>query len=241
MARDIDERSRDILTFRPVIDFVEPDQEPEEPNPVEVPLDEPQAEDIAARKERIRKIAKAVEVLGAAVQARVDRRAKDVKIRLDPVVDAATIQALKRQFPEDDDEKPDKDYSISYDRYKICRDRIRVEGERVALNATVSEEEIARAREALDRNEANIGGFGTREATDGSLRPELEPKARIIEPIDIDEFQNLLIRILVNYIWRKFIKKRIPGGRFLPKRIAKIPKRFRNQIKDIEGFGVKVL
>lgn len=237
MTREIDDQSRDILSFRPTIDFVEPAQEEQE---ILGRDDSPQeVEELDARNTRIKNLAKAVETLSAAVQAKVDRKAKDVVMRLDPIVDKQVIDAIKRQCPEVDDSG-----TIPYSCYKKCKEIICAKGLEAAEKGTTSDEEISAAREEILAGSAKIGGLGTEEAVTGGLRPELYIKNQLIEPFNVPEFQNYLIRVLVNFIWKNFIKKAIPlppGVPELPEQLAKVPPEFELQLSGIADLGVDVL
>jgi hypothetical protein len=239
MPRDLDSQSRDLLNFRPNIDFVEPDVLPAAPNPVAPP---PPIIDDGAEAERVRlrlfNLADSVEILATAVQAKIDAKAIEMRIKLDPKVDAAAIAAVRRHGGDDE---------IDYELYKHCRDMLRAYADQQAAKNRITQEQIDAAREGLDKFDA---GFGSLAAKNGTLRPELSPKAQLVEPLDLDKFQNLLIRILVNFIWKKFIKPtfkpiRIPGlgsvAKLLPDKLVKIPKSFEKQLDNLEDSGLPVL
>lgn len=239
MAKDLDSQSRGLLNFRPNINFVEPDVLPATPNPVPPP---PPVIDDGAEAERIRirlfNLADSVEILATAVQAKIDARAIEMRVKLDPRVDAAVIQAVRRHGGEDE---------ITYELYKHCRDRLREYADQQASKNRITQEQIDAAREGLDKFDA---GFGSLAAKNGTMRPELSPKAQLIEPLDLDKFQNLLIRILVNFIWKKFIKPtfkpiKIPGlgsvADLLPDKLVKIPKSFEKQLAGVEKAGIPIL
>ena len=242
MSKEIDSQSRGILNFRPIIDFVEPEVESVAPNPIPSPA--PIIDD-AIEAEKIRQdlfnLAESVDVLAAAVQARIDLKAKNMAIRLDPNADVAVIAALRREFPDAEDGV------ITYDMYKHCRDNIRAYADVQAKKNEITQDLIDAATK--DPN-AIAGGFGSPSSKDGTMRPDLMPKAQLIEPLDIDEFQNELIKILANFIWKKFIKPTfkpigIPGvgnlADALPDEIAKVSSKFKNQMKGAEDKGVPFL
>lgn len=248
MAKEIDQKSSNILGFRPRIEFVEPEQEDFVPNPVaEAPTD--QLKEFQDKKQLLWNLANSVEVLAAAVQARVDKKAKDVTVALDPIVDAPVIAALKREFPdipfttEDTPNGPtEKGFIITYDMYKHCRDKLRQRADEIALQGTTTEEDIEKARKGLP---AYRGDFGRAEAKDGRLRPDLSDKATIIKPIDIQKFQNYLIRILINFLWKKFLRPPLaafpPLDLILPEELASLPPAFKKQISEVKEKGVEVL
>lgn len=249
MANKLDTKSKNILNFRPNIAYVEPDQQEVPIDPIPVGIQPQEAE---ARIQKVQNLADTVNVLAAAVQAKVDQKAANIKIKLDPKVDGAVIAAMKRRFPdefgdEDLNSSADDGIFITYDHYRKCKDDQRNYADQVAKKARTSPQDIALARQKLNAGDTTIGGWGTPEASNGGLRPELEPKAVIVEPLDILEFQNYLIRILVNFIWKNFMRpilaSAIPlgGGALLPKQLVKLPKSFSKQIKNIKDQGVQVL
>lgn len=241
MPQDLDPSSRGILNFRPSIDFVEPSVLPATPNPVEAP---PAVIDDGAEAEKIRlrlyNLADSIEILATAVQAKIDARAVEMRIFLDPKVDAQALAAVRRHEIDTAE--------IPYSLYKHCRDQLRQYADEQAAKNRITKEQIDAARVEMEKKP--IGGFGTPEAKNGSLRPELNPKAQLIEPLDLDEFQNLLIRILVNFIWKKFIKPTfkpigIPGlgsiADALPDKLCKIPKNFEKQLDNLSDSGIPIL
>jgi hypothetical protein len=203
MSCRFDDLDREILEFRPDITFVEPDAEPATPNPVDAPIEKLQLEEIESERERIKQIAKAVNALATATQARLDERAKDMVVQLDTNIDQDVIQALRRKGADDPT-------VITYEQYRECRDNIRNKGISIAAQATTTPELVAQAKEAALKAGPNagsqLGGFGTEEAAKGGLRPELDTRATIIPPLNVEEFQIDMICILVNFIWKVFIK-----------------------------------
>lgn len=210
MAKKLDDASRDLLAYRPQINFVEPEVLPGEIEPLEDPV---QLEDIAAERKKVRQLAKAVNALATATQARVDERAKGIIINLDPKVDAQAIMAMRRKFPDSDPTQ------ITYAQYKECKENMRKKGEEIGKKATISPQDVekalqdqaaAAAGEFAPGNFNQLGGYNTPAAIDGGLRPELNTNAQIIEPLDIDEFQDIMMKVLVNFLWKNFIKPVIP-------------------------------
>ena len=55
------------------------------------------------------------------------------------------------------------------------------------------------------------GGYNKDGAESGTLRPELNKEGYVIEPLDIQQVQIDFICILVNYIWKEFIKPSMIG------------------------------
>lgn len=199
MARELDTEDKGVLEYRPNIYFTEPEQQPGE---IEG-LNFLQTEDIEDARDRIKKLAQAINTLATAVQARVDQRADDMVIELDPDVDADAIHAMLRRFPGQDPRK------ITYRQYRECKNGILAKGEEIGKQALISPEQVqdARDRLGLGRNLYVPGGFDVDGLDNGSLRPELNKSAYILPPLNIDRVQVDLICILVNYIWKEYIKE----------------------------------
>lgn len=196
MGYRLDNLDREILEFKPHIDYVEPEQKPGEIEGV----DYLQLEDIQENRAKIKRLANAVNVLAGAVQARVDSKAKDMSIPLDSNVDQDTIQAMKRRFPDSDPTK------ITYQQYRECKDGLRAHGEGVAKQVLVTPDRLKKARDDVySKNSKKItpGGYNKE---NGGFRPELNNTGQIIEPMDLEKVQVDLICILVNYIWKNYIK-----------------------------------
>lgn len=242
MPREIDSSSRNILNFRPVIDFVEPEVESATPNPVALPS--PIIDDfVEAEKVRLElfNLAESVDVLATAMQARIDLKAKDMTIKLDPLVDRAIIDSINRAYPD-----LESDQSITYDMYKQCRENIRLYADAQADKNNLSEEEV----EAAAQDPTGIAAiFNSAEARDGSLRPERMPKAQLIDPIDINKFQISLLKILANLLWQLFIIKAfdfsIAGKNvmgFLPEDLpgAKLNKTEKKVLKKLKKLHIPI-
>lgn len=213
MPNRLDKESRDILEFRPNIAFVEPEVVSVAPTPVPAPLE---SSAIKQEVDQTVALAKAVDTLAAAVQARADLRAEGMVIALHPGADDAAIAAMRRLYPGDNPNE------INYDQYRNCKDQQLEHGVNVAKNAVISEDEIKEAKEdPLNTNQ--IAGFGSADAANGSLRPELNSRAQLVPVLDMKETQDLLIRHFANFVWKSFIKPIIPLP-FLPDKIAKVPK-----------------
>lgn len=274
-------RSRDILNYRPNIDYVEPDLDTTpDIRPTVGDPNANQIEDIELSRKQLRNLAASVRTLAAVTQARVDQKAKDFEVDLDPTVDAPTIAAMRRQFP---DEDPNK---ITYSQYRASKQLLYDRGKKVGERALITPNDVDKAdpnalggfnktkgdfdtslietdKELEDQlgntdpkgsTEEGTGGAGgvvtdstepgihlsAARAESGGLRPELDKRTQIIEPIQIDEFQNLLLRILVNTIWRTFIRPalpKIPGVKW-PKRICKLPSGYTDTLMSIPGLSV---
>jgi len=243
MTRYIDEDSRDILEFRPNIQRFPPAVEPGLITPLSVPGTT--LEEIENDLDKVKKLAQAVNLLAAATQAKADLRAEGMIISLNPSVDADAITAMKRVYPTADPTK------ITYEQYKACKENQRLKGESIGRQVLIDDEEIKKARLDSKLSEskvtAGLGGYGTAAARDGGLRPELDKRGTLIEPINILELQDVLIKILVNFIWKNFIKPGISsiGGivgiamSAVPDEIIPLPEGFK--IADITATGTPVL
>ena len=191
----LDTDSRDILKFRPNINFVEPDQEEGE---IKAFPDPTPPEEIKEERKKIKAYADALRLLAELTQSLIDNEAEGQIIELDSAVDALAIQAMRRSYPDADPNR------ITYEQYKRCEDSIRDHGEKIGQNAVISPDDVAKAREALLSGNVPIGGLGTEASKNGGLRPELDKKNQIIKPIDLDKFRNELIKVLVNMLWKTF-------------------------------------
>lgn len=117
----------------------------------------------------------ALEKLTKVAQKRVDDKVGTFEVELDPVVDATTIAALKRQFP---DANPNK---ITYEQYKKCLSDIRA-AKPPTPAVTASDIRAAKA----DPLRKNFGGLGK---VAGSNRAKVSSPANVVKPVDLDTFQ----------------------------------------------------
>jgi hypothetical protein len=235
MPSNVDTRSKNILNYRPSIEYVEPKQQ----EVVPTPLSELKTPSLP-QTDKLENLAATIDVLGAAVQAQIDQAAKDVAIKLDPAIDAAAIQAILRMFPE---KSTDTTLYITYQDFKDCQDLIASHAADLAKQASISPEDIANARKNIDT--VVPGGYGTPASTDGGLRPELSTKAQIVQPINMSDFQNDLIKILMNYLWKSFIRPplaKIPfASSVLPKDLPKLSKKQNATLNNAKAKGASVL
>lgn len=212
MANKLDDNDRDLLNFRPTIDYVEPEVQPGVIDPISE--DVPQLEDLLEQRRKVARLANAVDVLSAFLQARADEKAKNMIIKLDPTVDAAAIQAVSRKYPGADPNQ------ITYQQYRDCKDNMREAGLEAARKALVTPEQVDAVRDdATDVTPPSLGGFNTDAAKTGGLRPELNKQAQIVEPLNIMDIQMKLICILVDFIWKNFILKAF-GIRIVTKKVS---------------------
>ena len=169
MAKKDFASTRGILNRKPKINFVEPEQVPGEQTPavvVEAPLLE--------RKIQVQTLVnqyKRLEQLSDLAQKRIDTRAKNMKICLDPKTDGNIISALQRKFG-------DVGNCISYAQYKHCLDEISRIG---ARNAS----ELIPKTGLTDPFKTDFSGYTTE---NGTLRPEVQFTSPIAE-IDQEKFQ----------------------------------------------------
>ena len=191
MARDIDPNSRDILEFRPDIQRIEPNVMPGAITPILGPGTT--LEKVEAEVDRVRKLAEAVNILAAATQARADLRAENMVIELDLLADSSTIAAMRRVYPTANPTK------ITYEQYKACKERQRIKGEDIGQQLLITIGEMNNSKD-------NLGGYGSADSKNGKLRPEVNPRAMIIPPINIMQVQDVLIKILVNFTWANIVK-----------------------------------
>jgi len=330
MSQEIKSNDRDILSFQPVIEYVEPPPEAGDITPIT--KEEPSLADIIDRKVGLRNYADAIDKLATALQAKADKRAKNLVIKLDPNIDAAVIQSMQRRFPGEDPN------FITYDQYRRAKDDIREMGKKigsqVAMTPEVIEQQRATAVQSLldstdsrageilspdttpigtvspqkvdpltqisgllgnegedsslpltvgageldnlsaaelaalgiaggiggisggqnvgnshivdnkkpvdgdggvpsqnknvprrsTKTKPSIGGYNDKDASQGSLRPELDNNLQIVPPIKVPEFHINLLCILINLLWKLFIYKKLKNlpvvGSAIPKNLC---------------------
>ena len=173
-------KQRNILNFRPKIYFIEPDQidedtetflgkkDPPDPNAIQT-IDE-NKEEVSSLIEEFKEI----EELCDLAQERINTRAKDMIINLDPQQDAHIIDSLRRHFND-----PTKN-SITYDDYIHCLNQTYEQSESNFFEIDPKEIELG----ASDPFRNTFGSMGLE-----SARPELDPKLQPIKPIDMASFQ----------------------------------------------------
>ncbi|RLC08699.1 MAG: hypothetical protein DRI24_22955 [Deltaproteobacteria bacterium] len=173
------ERQNDILTFRPRINFVQPEQQPLDEfvdHEIELPdtIDtlRQQTEDLVEGYAAVVKLAEQA-------QRRIDDRVANsgnFSAKLDPKVDAAVIAAIKRCHPEHEDST-----TLTFGVYKDCLTRLRQNRPRVPQ---VTAEDIKAAKE--DPLRTDFGGYGNQH---GENRPEISSAAGAVSPLDLSAFQ----------------------------------------------------
>lgn len=160
---------RDILNFRPVINFVEPDQIEEEFNQEEPAIT---LDSIKSDTDQLINDYQNIVELSTVAQTKIDARSQDLVIKLDSSADAHVIAAVQRHFG--DPNKKD----ITYADYKECLSHINQQ----ANFSTVDQSEVDKASQ--DPFRLDFGPYGA-----NSPRPELQDNLQSIEPIDIKNFQ----------------------------------------------------
>jgi hypothetical protein len=235
MTYKLDDTDRDILEFRPNIAFIEPDQQPG----VIKGVDEPQLEDVQDARNKIKKLAQAVNTLATAVQARVDQRAANMFIQLNKDADTDAVHAMLRRFPDADP------YKITYAQYRECRNAIRAKGEEIGKQALITTDQVEEARAKLAVGGAGLyvpGGFNKDGAQNGALRPENDANSYVIPPLNIEKVQIDLICILVNFIWKNFIKTAMKGLPLIGAAVFALPDKLCDPGFEGEGFpGLQIL
>ena len=229
MSEPIDYDSRSILEYVPNIGYVEPDVTSEEPEELHTTYTDPNTHTIKAKS--IQKLAQNVEKIATAVQDEADKLSAGFQVELNAKTDFSAIAALRRHYPE---ANPNK---ITYEQYKQCKDHLREVANGVSDKVLVglSEDNINKEVSAFERNDIgailDIVGPGMMNETGQNIntnRPEDDFASMVVDPIDLDEFQDLILRYLVNSLWKKFIKPTIkaavPFDISLPGEIAALPK-----------------
>jgi hypothetical protein len=174
-----------ILNYKPTIEYEEPLQEetdrPSTPQTNEL-------EDLRNRTKDLISGYKAVQELVAIAKQKVDAKAADMEVALDPVADAAASNALKRCFPDAPDHT-----KITYEQYKACLTRMAKAG---AMTPQVSAAEIEAAK--ANPLQTDFGGLGNQR---GENRPEVSSPAGNVKPVDLKAFQIAGVLALFKMMW----------------------------------------
>jgi hypothetical protein len=217
MTNRFDSSDRDILNYRPEIVFVEPEAE------IEVPVGEtplPTLEEDKKSWEDLGRMALLSKLLADVFQDKISRKVGDFTIGLDPNNDAAVIAAMARKYPEADPTK------ITYQQYRECREGMRDRSDSMANALGPDENLIKEMRMNPMKSQLDAFGLNTPNARQGLLRPDLEKYNQVVEPIDLESFQDALIRRLMNLLWKKFVKPALrplippPMDEIIPDEIA---------------------
>jgi hypothetical protein len=216
----------DILEYRPTIAYDEPDAKPGDIDPY---IEESKHDAQISLQTKAKSLAKSVNALATAIQARVDLKAAEAEVKLDKNTDAAIIASMKRMFGHDAIDPT----VITYEQYKSCKERMRKKGEELGQRTAITPESLNDVQQKIESSGVSLSEFtglgkaGTPEARNGGLRPELQKDGQLIEPIDVAQLQAYLVRIFVNAVWGKFllpIFEQVPGMEgILPDQLAEIP------------------
>jgi len=174
-----------ILNYKPVIEFVEPDIQPDDGDDFFEPEPPATLDSLRTRTANVIEGYKAIKKLTDLAQERIDQRvaaAGGLEMILDPNVDSHVIEALKRKFPDEDPTK------ITYDMYRNCLDAQR----RNQPDLPVVTGEDIRAAKA-DPYRTDFGGLGN---TGGQNRAEISSPANMVKPINISSFQTTVVKKL---------------------------------------------
>jgi hypothetical protein len=176
-----------ILNYRPQIEFVEPEQVPEEA----LPEKESIGTSLDSTRDRTQKIIdglRQIATLSDAVQKRIDQKVqssvgqatggseKGLSVKLDPQKDFAAIAALKRRYPDRGDYS-----SITYDDYRKALDCMQMASQ---APLTISPNDILAAQS--NPLKTDFGGYSNQ---NGQNRAEISSSANSIQPINLEEFQ----------------------------------------------------
>ena len=219
MSEPIDYDSRSILEYIPNIGYVEPDVITEIPESFFT--EEAVIENKVKKAKSVQLLAQNVEAIAEGLQEEADNLAAGFEINLKSgTSDSSIILAMKRHYPNDNSKK------ITYEQYKRCKDVLR----EVANN--VSDKVLdGLSHDALER-ELNIAKGGNTDefldliSPEETNRPEEDPVSEILEPLDSEEFQDLIMKHLANALWSSFIKpvvQTVLPGIPLPDEIASLP------------------
>jgi len=224
MSSKLDYDSRDLLEYRPDIGFIEPEVQSEEPpEKLYTQHIDPKTPVLVAKATQ--KFAENIEKVAESVQEEADRLSEGFCITLDRKRDYTAIMAMRRHYPNSDP------FKICYEQYKQCKEHLRE-----VANGTSSKMLTAVSKETINKEKAAINkAFGSsstnRDLSEilSSIGPksDMRPTDKLLEPLDIEEFQDTALRQLANMLWKKFIKPVIPlppGISFLPDEIAPMPK-----------------
>jgi hypothetical protein len=185
----------DILGYRPTINFVEPAVVSD----VLIKVAGPTFEEKQQEWKDLERLSEAVRILAEAFQAKVDKKVAGFKVGLDPKADVHVMDSLRRRFPS---ANPGE---ITYEQYRECREAMRDHADQAGRGVAPDLSKIKDIRSGSDvgdlfdsNSPAALAGLAN--------RPDLQDIGRIVEPIDTEEFQNKMLCMLMNMLWKKFIK-----------------------------------
>ena len=155
------------------------------------------------------------------MQAKVDQRVGDFIIALDPIADAAVADAIQRKFPSANP------HQITFAQYRECREAMRDRGDQVAKGIAPDWDKVKEIRANPDQPQLGIFDIDNPAAKNGTLlRPDLQTIGQIVEPLNMEEVQNILLKKLMNLLWKLFLKPAIkplippPLNKLIPDEIA---------------------
>ena len=222
MSEPIDPDSRSVLEYIPDIRYVEPDVVSEDPAQLFVDPDPIKMQPAIEKAKAVQLFAQNIEKIAEGAQEKADELAKGFEVVLKPKTeDVSAISAMRRQYPSENSKK------ITYDQYKKCKDHLRELANKISdkVLSGLSDENLEKEMNIISSGDVNLllDMVGPGETN----RPEEDPILEILEPLDLDEFQDLLLRYLVNILWKEFIKPilvvTVPGGSMLPDQVAGLP------------------
>jgi hypothetical protein len=163
-----------ILNYKPTIDYVEPaDQFHDD----ELVVLDPTLDDLRDRSQKLLAGYKNLKQLADLAGDKLDKRVKDdggLTMELDPNIDAATISAIQRRFPDADPQK------LTYDMYK---DALKCLNSQAPSVPQVTAEDIK--REKTNPLKTDFGGWN---APPGDNR--IEKQENNVNPVDLGVFQS---------------------------------------------------
>jgi len=172
-----------ILNYRPTIKFIEPEQEEDEQEFVELP---PTINDNKNRTQVLVDGFNNISKVLDKAQQRVDDKVKltgGLSIKLDPIKDFNVISAMKRKFPDKKDPAV-----IDYEDYKKALDCINNNSPNL-LNVSNADIELAKQNPLKT-------DFGGSNNTNGENRSDLSSPFSTVQPVDISKYQKVAVLAL---------------------------------------------
>lgn len=179
------DKSRDILTFRPKINFIAPETEDISDQTIsekDAALQENTIEQARKRTEALISGYKQLNELAKLTQQRIDNRVAatgGVQVKLDQKKDNPVMAAMRRRFPQEDPS------IITYEVYKQCLQKLRNQAPAIPQ---VQLEDIKKAK--LDPYRTNFGGYSNQ---NGENRAEISSPANTVDPVDLSAFQSAAV------------------------------------------------
>lgn len=197
--KNLGNSDRSALSFRPKIEFVEP--EFTGPMPSGKTSDTESVEEVSDKWDELDRVARAASLLAQAVQIQIDQNSGDFYIGLDPNHDRHVMDALRRRFPDSPTDR------VSYDQYRECRTALAERAQGFAAGVMPSSDQIKETRKnPMDENAAIGFDLNSIEAKTGMLRPELIAENMPVQQLDMDEVQSNLLLSLMNKLWADFLR-----------------------------------